>query len=1259
MADMKWTKEQEDAIYTKDCNLLVAAAAGSGKTAVLVQRIIEKTMDMDNPIDIDKLLVVTFTNAAASEMKERIGEAISKELDKNPDSKTLQRQLVLLNKANITTIHSFCLQVIRNNFHIIDIDPSFRVGDSTETVLLKQEALEELFEEKYEEDNCKEEFLQLVDSYGGRDDRKVLDIVESLYSFSQSLPWPEKWLFEVAESFNVGEDFKFEDSIWAKIILEDVKIELSGLKTKMERALKILEETDGLEQYIEVFKGDLQVVSGIANSSSWQELNRQIMDFNFGTLPRKRVAESIKGIKDKALDIRKKVKEKIEKIKEDIFVGSDNVGERLKKLYPRMKCLSQLVMEFNSIYKNKKREKNIIDFNDIEHFALEILTDFNSKGEIIPSAIAIEYRKKFQEILVDEYQDSNLVQEVILNAVSRQPNIVLEEERLNRPNMFMVGDVKQSIYRFRQAKPELFLEKYNSYSEEEGSTNRKIKLFKNFRSRKEIIDGVNFIFGQIMCKNIGELDYDKGEKLNPGAEFPIPEEHINYAGPIEMHLMEKNNTGNGDMSSYEEDDKGIFFEEQEQPDNIQLEGAMVAKIIKNLIEGEKPFKVVDKNTGSYRNIQYRDIVILMRATAQMAPIFMEELNNRGIPVFADTSSGYFETTEIKTILSLLQIIDNPRQDIPLLATLRSPIFSFTPEEIIDIRLVNRETSIYEGLKKIDREDLCTEEETNYIKTLNGGLIKKVKDFLNKLEQWREKSLHMNIDGFIWHLYTDTGYYGFVGAMPGGVQRQANLRVLFERAKQYENTSYRGLFNFISFINKLKNSSGDMGSAKILGENEDVVRIMSIHKSKGLEFPVVIVAATGKNFNMQDMRKSILYHQQLGLGPDYVDLEKRISYPTIIKQVIKRKIKLETLSEEMRILYVAFTRAKEKLIITGMVNNLDDSIDKWCHIGMEEGDKIPEYALMEGKNYLDWIVPAISRHRQGLDLRKKAGIINPCEKIILDESKWKIKLWNKNELIEGNKVEKEEIDILKELESLQFTSHESKYKDELEKRLNWKYKYIESCSIPAKFSVSELKRRFSPVDNENSQPIISASLLKKPLFLENEKRFTSAERGILMHLVMQHVDMDKTSSIEEINSQINYMVVNEFLTEEQAKVIKVNKILNFFKSSLGERVKKSILVKRETPFYIEMKSTDIYKDLQEHIYGDEKVLLQGVIDLYFEEEDGLVLVDYKTDYVENIEDIKKKYSIQLEYYSEALERITGKKVKERYLYLFHIDNFLQI
>lgn len=1260
MADMKWTKEQENAIYTKGCNLLVAAAAGAGKTAVLVQRIIEKVMDKDNPIDIDKILVVTFTNAAASEMKERVGEAISKELDKNPNSKGLQRQLTLLNKANITTIHSFCLQVIRNNFHIIDIDPSFRVGDGTETVLLKQEALDELFEEKYEEENCKEEFLQLVDSYGGRDDIRVLEMVESLYSFSQSLPWPERWLFEVAEGFNVGESFQFEDSIWATIIVEDVKIEMLGLKNKMERALKILEETEGLEQYIEVFKEDLRVVSAIANSSSWKEINMGIMNFSFGTLPRKRVEESIKEIKDKALDIRKKVKEKIEKVKEDIFVGSDNVGETLRKMYPRIKCLSELVIEFNNIYKDKKREKNIIDFNDIEHLALEILTDFNEKEEIIPSSIAIEYRKKFEEIMIDEYQDSNFVQEVILNAVSRQPNIILEEEKFNKPNMFMVGDVKQSIYRFRQAKPELFLDKYNSYSEEEESINRKIKLFKNFRSRREIIDGVNFIFEQIMCKNVGELNYDEGEKLNPGAEFLIPEENINYAGPIEMHIMEKGGADTQDISSYDEHESGIFTEEQEQPDNVQLEGAMVAKIINNLMEGEKgPFKVLDKNTQSYRNIQYRDIVILMRATSQMAPIFMEELNNRGIPVFADTSSGYFETMEIKTVLSLLQIIDNPRQDIPLLAVLRSPIFSFTAEDVIDIRLVNSEISIYEGLKKISNIEICTDEEINYVKDLQESFIKKVKDFLSKLEEWREKSLNMSIDQFIWHIYTDTGYYGFVGALPGGLQRQANLRILFERAKQYENTSYRGLFNFISFINKLKNSSGDMGSAKILGENEDVVRIMSIHKSKGLEFPVVILAGTGKNFNLQDIRKNVLYHQQLGLGPEYVDLEKRISYPTIIKQIIKKKIKIETLSEEMRILYVAFTRAKEKLIITGMVNNLDNNIDKWCHIGMEEDDKIPEYALIEGKSYLDWIVPAISRHKDGMCLREKVGVSSSGEKVILDESKWKVRIWNRDELIEADKLEIEERDILKELEILQFSSEGSKYKGELEKRLTWNYKYIQSCTIPAKFSVSELKRRFSVLDNENSEPIVKTSFLKKPLFLEKVKKFSSAERGTLMHLVMQHVDMDKTSTMEDINNQINSMIMNEFLTEEQAKVIKTDKILKFFKNSLGERVKKSSLAKRETPFYIEIKSTDIFKELPEEIYGEEKVLIQGVIDLYFEEDDGLVIVDYKTDYVDDIDKIKKKYSLQLKYYSEALERITGKKVKENYLYLFHIDDFLNV
>ncbi|KAJ48972.1 ATP-dependent helicase/nuclease subunit A [Clostridium tetanomorphum] len=1259
MADMKWTQEQQNAICTKNCNLLVAAAAGSGKTAVLVQRIIEKIMDINNPIDIDRLLVVTFTNAAASEMKERIGEAISKELDKNPNFKILQRQLTLLNRANITTIHSFCLQVIRNNFHIIDIDPSFRVGDGTETILLKKEALDELFEQRYEEKNCKKEFLELVDSYGGRDDAKILEMVESIYNFSQSLPWPQMWFDKVLQSFNVDSDFKFEESNWANIIIEDIKIEIVGLKKKILRALKSLKETEGLESYVEVFKEDLITIEKIESSLCWQDLNSEIKNFNFGNLPRKRVDDSIKEIKDKALDIRKKVKEKIEKIKDDVFVGTENIGENLRKLYPRIKCLIELTMDFSKIYRSKKREKNIVDFNDIEHFALEILTDFNENKEVIPSAVAIEYREKFEEVLVDEYQDSNLVQEVILNCVSRQPNIKLENQKLIQPNRFMVGDVKQSIYRFRQAKPELFLDKYNNYSEQEGDNNRKIKLFKNFRSRKEVIDGVNFIFKQIMCKNIGELDYDEEEKLNQGANFPELDEEINCGGSIEINLMEKNKVDSNN-SSYEEYDNYIFSEEEEQPDNIQLEASMVSQIIKNLVNGENDnsFMVLDKATSKYRKIQYRDIVILMRATAEAAPIFMEELNNRGIPVFADTASGYFQTTEVKTILSLLQIVDNPRQDIPLLSVMRSPIFSFSSEEVIDVKLINKNMSIYEDLRKIEDEGLCTEDEKNYVKNLNKDLIKKVIGFLNKLNSWREKSLHMGIDQFIWYLYTETGYYGYAGAMPGGIQRQANLRILFERAKQYESTSFRGLFNFIDFINKLKNSSGDMGSAKVLGENENVVRIMSIHKSKGLEFPVVILSTTGKNFNLQDIRKSMLYHHELGLGPDYVDLEKRISYPTIIKQIIKKKIKLETLSEEMRILYVAFTRAKEKLIITGMINNLDNTLEKWASIAMEGEEKIPEYALMESKNYLDWIFPTVLRHKDSVDFADKFDIKDMEQRIILDESKWKIKLWDRDELIE-DKVEKEEIDILKELENLQFSTEESKYKEEIKRRLKWEYKYIESCTIPAKFSVSELKRKFSETDDENSTPLLVTSLLKKPIFLEKTKKFTSAQIGTFMHLAMQQININKTSSIEEIRNEISRMIIEEFITEEAAREVRINKIYNFFKSTLGKRVKAASHIKRETPFYIEVNSTDIYKDLSKDIYGGEKVILQGVIDLYFEEEDGLVLIDYKTDYVEDIEDIKKKYFMQLKYYKEALERITGKKVKEKFLYLFHIDDFIEI
>lgn len=1254
----KWTIEQKEAIFTKNCNLLVAAGAGAGKTAVLVERIIQRITDEKENIDIDNLLVVTFTNAAAAEMRERIGDAIAKELEIRPESKKLQRQLTLLNQANIMTIHSFCLQVIKNNFHIIDLDPSFRVSDNTEAILLKQEAIEELFEEMYDNTDNKE-FLRLVDSYSGKNDAKIQGMVLELYEFAKSTPWPEKWLTEMAESFNVKENFDFGSSKWAKVIMDFLKLELEAHKDSMEKAVNIVENAEGIDYYLEPFKIELNNIYSLINCRSWEELQEGFALLSFQTIPVKRNKDADKAAKEKSKKIRDKVKNKLIEIKDNIFIDAYNVGKNLKELYPMMKCLCELVIALDEKYSVKKRERGVVDFSDIEHFCLKILTR-DQGGITEPSDAALEYKQHFEEILIDEYQDSNEVQEVIMNMIANKNNV---------PNMFMVGDVKQSIYRFRQAKPELFLEKYSSYSEEEGTRERKIKLFKNFRSRPEIIDGVNFLFKQIMSEEVGELEYDEGEALKSGAQFPelagscsndFSQEDVDginqrdfCGGDIELHIIDKKNSEASEEEK-EENSENSEDTDEEEVDNIQIEARFAAKKINELIncQGNRAFKVYDKNIQDYRPVSYKDIVILMRATSNWAPTFVEELTKAGIPVFADTSSGYFDAVEIRIMVALLQIIDNPIQDIPLIAVLRSPIESFLPEELIDIRMVNREVSFYEAMKSI-AEELSEED------CISSELKNKVTNFLNKLDKWRKKVLHMSMDEFIWYLYTETGYYGFVGAMPGGPQRQANLRVLFERAKQYEKTSYKGLFNFINFINKLKSSSGDMGSAKILGENEDVVRIMSIHKSKGLEFPVVILAGAGKYFNLMDINKSILFHGELGLGPDYVNPDRRISYPTIVKQVLKRKIKIETLSEEMRILYVAFTRAKEKLIITGMVSNILNIAEKWYEASGSGESKVSRYATSNARSYLDWIGPSIIKHSDGSLLRDMLDIENKAGSFSDDNSKWSIKIWHKEEFKIKVEEEDEDDDIVKELEVASSINDFSGHKGEIDRRLEWNYRFSHSSSIPAKFSVSELKRKFDLVDKEESRDIDTSIILKKPRFIQESKQLSSSEKGSLMHLVMQHLDIKRVSTYEEIEMQVTEFVDKEFLTKEESKVIDINKILRFFQSDLGKRMKSAKQIHRETPFFMELPSTEIYKDLSKEIYNDEKILIQGVIDCYFEEDDKLVLLDYKTDFVEDINLIKEKYFTQVYYYRRALEKMTGKTIKNVYLYLFFKDQVVEM
>lgn len=1226
MGETKWTEEQLKAIETRRCNLLIAAAAGSGKTAVLVERIIRIITNEESPVDIDRLLVVTFTSAAASEMRERIASAITKALEKSPNSKNLQKQLTLLSRANITTMHSFCLDVIKNNFHIIDLDPAFRILDETEGMLLRSEVLEELFEDKYENDD--KEFLDLVEAYSdSKSDDKLKDIVLDLYKFSMSGPWPQRWLRDKSEEFNIGTIEDLDKSSWMKVFIENLVIELQGLISMEEKALELCEETSGLEPYIDTFRDDITMLQMIYEhlGAGVVEIYNRLSSASFSKLKTVRKANvSDENVQSRVKAIRDDVKKKINKLRDEIFsMTPDEMLHSVKSSYPYMKTLSNLVIEFQDKFSNAKKERGALDFNDLEHLCLKILTSENS-------GVADNFKEYFDEVLVDEYQDSNAVQEAIIDLVSRKYS--------DDPNVFMVGDVKQSIYRFRQAKPELFLEKYNTYSKEQGK-NVKIQLYKNFRSRDEVIKGVNYIFKEIMSRVVGELEYTDEEALNLGSSYKDAEDD-NYVvgGKIELNILDKST----------EVEEEILIEEEEDLGAINLEARIVANRIKELLSNKdgKVFKVLDKVTGEYRPVTYKDIVILLRATKNWSEVFLDELGAEGIPVYADTGSGYFESIEIRTIMSLLKVIDNPMQDIPLIAVLRSPIMSFSAEDLTNIRLVDKDKYFYENIISISNEEFDCEKE----------LIEKCNIFLERLNVWRKKSIYTPIDEFIWYLYTDTAYYGYVGAMPNGVLRQANLRILFQRAKQYEQTSFKGLFNFINFINKLRKSSGDMGSAKVLGENEDVVRIMSIHKSKGLEFPVVFVCGSGKQFNLMDLNNNILYHEELGFGPELVDLDKRVSYPTLPKEAIKQRIRLETLSEEVRILYVAFTRAKEKLIITGAVNGLEKWITKCCNAAALDRDIILPSEVLKGKSYLDWIGMAICKHRDGESLRELVGANDISIKD--DLSTWSVKTWTKSDLIVDKK--NSDVDEINE-ENLLINFDCSSVDKEIERRLDFRYKFRESTLIKSNFSVSELKKKnFEQVPVIDTEELFKEDICNiKPKFLQEERGLTAAEKGTAMHFVMQKVDLSRVSTIEEIKVQLKELVDRELLSKEEYKVISPYKVKKFFISKLGERMlsahNRGDIVYRELPFYTEIDVHRIDPDLPKDVEGD-KVRLQGVIDSFFYEDNEVILLDYKTDYVEqgNEEELINKYRMQIQYYKEALEKITKTKIKECYLYSFYLE-----
>ena len=1216
MAEVKWTNEQLQAIQEKNSNILVAAAAGSGKTAVLVERIIHKIID--EQMDIDKILVVTFTNAAASEMRERILEAIYKKLEENPENVHLQRQIILLNKASICTIHSFCLNVIHNHFYEIDLPSNFKIADTAEIDLLKQEVLDDLFEQKYTEND--KNFIELLENYTNyRGDEALQELVLKIYKFIQSSPFPIKWLQEKLELLKI-EDKDISQTIWGKLIIQTVDDDIQESIMQLEVTKSKMALYPEMTKFYQTISEDIINLQDLQKYNSWDELYIKLLNFNFSKWPVDKkvindLKEDSKAIRDK---VKKHIKEKTAKL---LSCSQEQAVKDLKIITPILEKLSNLVTEFTKNFAEKKKEKNCIDFNDIEHFALKILLDENNN----PTEVAKKYKEKFEEIAIDEYQDSNLVQEAILTSISKGNNI------------FMVGDVKQSIYKFRQARPELFLQKYDEYKNKEEKAqedNLKIQLFRNFRSRQNILNITNLVFESIMSKELGDINYNENEYLNYGANYPEPEEIKNYAGIAELDIIDLKEDESITAFEGEEDE-----EEQERVEDDVLEAKFVANKIQELLDSD--YMVFDKKQG-YRKIRPKDIVILLRATSNLSPIYEKELSDLELPVFSDTSGTYLDTVEIQTILSVLKIIDNPLQDIPLVVVLRSSICNFTDNDLITIRLTDRNCNFYEAL--IKTRLIC-----------DGDLKNKIESFLEKLEKWKSISQYMPLDEFIWQIYLDTGYYQYVGLLPNGAMRQANLKTLFEKAKQYEKASFKGLFNFIQFIDKLKKQNGDLASAKLIGENEDVIRIMSIHKSKGLEFPVVFLCNSHKKFNMQDLNDNILLHQDIGFGPTIMDTTRKIKYSSIAKDAIKLKMKQETLSEEQRILYVALTRAKEKLYITGRSKDFTKYVqDKNKVLEMYESEniKLDAKLMKKANSYLDWLM-YVYLFNQGRTITLKGESYKLSDIITLNVS-------NKKDLLKALAKEEvvEQIDLKEKIEQiLKNKSDEENKKSEqaLKELLEWKYDYIVDTTLPTKSSVTKIKQEKIKLE-EMLKGIESEEVEYKksytPKFMQEDKKISSAEKGTLVHLCIQRLDERKDYELKDIQNMILNLVEKEIITQNEADAIDVNLIYQYTKSQLFEELRKAKEVHKEQPFYINIPAKDVVSEAEN---SKKNILVQGIIDLYYiDKNDNLILIDFKTDYISNEPNAKEKildkYKVQLEIYKTALEQALNRKTSKTALCL---------
>jgi ATP-dependent helicase/nuclease subunit A len=1222
-----FTKEQQAVIDARKSNILVSAAAGSGKTAVLVERIIQM---ISEDIDIDHLLVVTFTKAAAAQMKEKITLAIQKKLEEDPSNKHLQKQETLIHNAQITTIDSFCQYVIRNNFNAIGLDPSFRVGDDGELKLLMDEVMQTLLEDEYtkakEEGN--DDFLFCMEYFGtGSSDKKVEEYIDQLYHFSMSMPWPEDWITQRALDYDM-EGADFDELSWVKDCVSYIKSVLNEAVEKYEAALKICDEPDGPYLYGDLLESEKDSIYAALRYNTYNELFDGVRAISFGRLPGKKDDSISPDKKDYVQKLRNGIKDDIKGLIEDyLALPSDTILSQMKLCDRAVRELCRLTIEFKKRFDEKKREKQLIDFSDMEHFALQILVEH--PGDT-PSPVALEYRDFYREVLIDEYQDSNNVQELILKSISG--------EVADKSERFMVGDVKQSIYKFRLARPEIFMEKLGTYQKEPGASDRRIDLHMNFRSRKEVLEGTNYIFKRIMGSDLGGVEYDKDAELVTGASFDAPA----FDMSPELILIDDADV---DVSAGPEIDLDKY-------DTREKEALAVAFRIKDLLK-EDP------------KLRFKDMVILLRSNAGWDDVFKNILEEQGIPAYIESKSGYFSTSEVVIMLNLLTIIDNPLQDIPLVSVMHSVIGGFSDEELACYKIAIKdekveEDSFYQGLKVLVEKD-----EVKY---------QKLKEFMDFIGILREMSVYTPVHELLQHIIDETGFDNYVAAQPSGSQRKANLDQLLLRAASFEKTSFKGLFHFIRYIENLKMSMVDYGEAGIIDENADVVRIMSIHKSKGLEFPVVFVSGLSKKFNKMDTKGDLIADIDLGIGVKCIDSKLRVKYDTLKRIIIADKMSMDSLGEELRVLYVALTRAKEKLIMTATCKGLHDKLDSAMrNVPVIARQTLLPYSMRtKADSYLDLILPSLLRHPAMEKLLDKMGIQkeNYLANVDKDAADTAFEFKSVNDADFANWLSGDNLKgviRLEELEADLEKDFDSELSDRLRAKFDARYPHENLKGLFTKTTVTELKKQCLEQEGEVFSQVVDYGHSEDDK--NGKPKLGGAERGTAYHRIMELLDdpiYGDETLFEKEKADIA-KVVEKWLLEKQesgilpssyAEVMKPYDVATFLLTDLGKRMGQAFRngsLMREKPFMMGLPASE----LDEKFPSDEMVLIQGIIDAFFIEDGEIVLLDYKTDRVRSAEELVTRYKIQLDYYKRAIEASTATKVKEVYIYSFALGKVIKL